>query len=139
MFVSSTQIQPTKSCLLYTSIGNFLDQMCCNNKCPLIIFKLIVALSLNVPDVIFDEPVLGLSLIHSYCRSLPSCTVKTMIWSAGFAWKIRTSIIPLCRRLIVRTTTVSYTHLIAVLKGVALEFVVYSFHSVLLTVPSSHG
>ena len=28
---------------------------------------------------------------------------------------------------------------IAVLKGVALEFVVYSFHSVLLTVPSSHG
>ena len=28
---------------------------------------------------------------------------------------------------------------IAVLKGVALEFVVYSFHSVLLKVPSSHG
>ena len=28
---------------------------------------------------------------------------------------------------------------IAVLKGVTLEFVVYSFHSVLLTVPSSLG
>ena len=25
-------------------------------------------------------------------------------WSAGFAWKIRTSIIPLCRRWIIRTT-----------------------------------
>ena len=39
-----------------------------------------------------------------YCRSLPSCTVKTMIWSAGFAWRTRTSIIPLCRRWIIQTT-----------------------------------
>lgn len=29
---------------------------------------------------------------------------QTMIWSAGFAWRIRISIIPLCRRLIIRTT-----------------------------------
>lgn len=27
-----------------------------------------------------------------------------LVWSAGFAWRIRTSIIPLCRRLITRTT-----------------------------------
>ncbi len=32
------------------------------------------------------------------------CTVKTMIWSAGFAWRTRTSIIPLCRRWIIQTT-----------------------------------